>query len=90
MLIISSKQMLNKQDKAELAQNVLAGARVMVWEGASDDSPSTWLAGKACLRIKVGKHRKIVKGRLEIEMKMEGPEVFSFYFAPHRARVSKN
>jgi hypothetical protein len=92
VLIISSKQSLNKADKANVAKRALAGERIMVWFGERRDCPSNWVSGKACLRIKVGKHRKIVKGMLEEDTEgcePDGRDTFSFYFVPTRPRVSK-
>jgi len=87
MLIVSTKQRCAKEDKADVARRALAGEPILLWSGEHYQTPATWVEGKACLRIKVGKHRKIVKGRLEFDS--DGRDNYSFTFYPHRARVSK-
>lgn len=69
---------------------IASGDGVGVWSGRHREKPN-WHIGKCSLRVKVGKKRKLVKGRLK--ERYEGfddcGEIYSIEFIPSKPRVFK-
>ena len=91
-LIVSFRFTQHRDSKQYTAHRVLAGERVTLWYGQwyASNRPydmDHWVEGKASMRIKVGKKRKLVTGRLQFNS--EGRDEYSWTFVPNRARDTK-
>ena len=67
---------------------IAKGESFGIWNGRHRDMPG-WRMEKCSLRVKVGKKRKLVKGRLEerYEGFDDGGETYSIEFFPSKPRV---
>jgi hypothetical protein len=49
-----------------ILEQLMNGKPVGIWSGHYPDIPKDWVIGKCSLRVKVGKKRKLVCGRIAI------------------------
>lgn len=80
-----------REDWLPILDYIAAGTAFGVWNGTLNDCPKGWQEGmRVALRVKVGKKRKLVRGRIHFEFDYCDRHNFKDYyrclFTPTRAR----
>lgn len=85
-LLIKTKMSTSVSD---LLCSIAKGEEIMVWCGRHNETPKTWVSGPATLIIKVGRKKRMIRGKLREGYEGHGDdgETYSFYFTANSKRV---
>lgn len=87
--IVRPRGKLSRETWEMILDDIKKGQTFDIWSGSFSEIPNKWADGKCSLRVKVGKKRKLVCGKIALRadgFDDEGTDCYLIEFTPNRPR----